>query len=151
MQEEGRKVRGGGEGCYVSNIATSRPVYADGVVYLEAGDGLLTLEAESGAVGRPDLEAPEALRPDATHSSETGCMGIKVTGYYDGVLFVQRSFFRDEAFVANVTAAYRDGTTLKAAGDFSLSTEGGYPGFLFPRRFWQLVGQNIFPGVRVPF
>lgn len=157
-----RTVLQDGDGCYVSNIATSRPVYADGVVYLEAGDGLLTLEAESGAVGRLDLEALEALCPDATHSSEAGYTGVKVTGYYDGVLFVQRSFFRDEAFVANVTAAYRDGaplgailsgaeggvdqlylwdgTALKAAGDFPLSAEGDYQGCLFPRRFWQLVG-----------
>lgn len=155
-----RTVLQDGDGCYVSNIATSRPVYADGVVYLEAGDGLLTLEAESGAVGRLDLEALEALCPDATHSSEAGYTGVKVTGYYDGVLFVQRSFFRDEAFVANVTAAYRDGaplgailsgaeggvdqlylwdgTALKAAGDFPLSAEGDYQGCLFPRRFWQL-------------
>lgn len=147
------------ETCYLSTAYTSGCVYAEGKAYLEAGETVLAVDCRSGGVEQLELRPLEALCPEGSHSGESGYYGARIYGAYGGVLFVVRQFVTEEGKVS-VVAAYRgteplaailsaaeggmdqlylsDGTVLKAAGDFSLSAEGSYQGFLFPQRYWQL-------------
>lgn len=147
------------ETLYLSTAYTSDCVYAEGKVYLEAGETIVAVDSRSGGVEQLELRPLEMLCPEGSHSGENGYYGARIYGAYGGVLFVTRQFVT-EAGKVSVVAAYRgtaplaavvsdaaggmdqlylsDGAVLRAAGDFSLSAEGGYHGFLFPERYWKL-------------
>lgn len=148
-----------GEECYLSTLYTADCVCAGEKVYLEAGETVVVLDSRSGEVEQLDLQLLEVLCPEGSHSGTNGYYGATIAGYYDGVVFIRRVFVTETGNVT-VVAAYRDkkplaailsaveggmdqlylsdGRVLRAAGDFSLSSEGTYQGFLFPEMYWQI-------------